>query len=354
MLSVPKATKVAGRIVSIATARRIWVNEPLVSILIPMFNSERYIAEVLESCFAQTYKNIEIIVVDDGSTDNSLAIVRNYEKDHSNMRVLSQPNRGACAARNLAFNNSSGPYIQYLDSDDLIHPRKLELQLDRLREFQYAKPVVAFSSFMYLRNGRLVHIPKRMIDKDYDNPKELLIDLILTTINLPHCYLTSRHLVEKSGGWDESVLKNQDGEFFSRILFLSDKAVFVPGIEVTWRHTGTGISITHSLETMKSQLYVANKISDLILSFTSSDRAKSSCAAQYGWIAYLGYPENKTLLPEIEQSLKKRNLTFFIPYNGRLFRLISAFLGWRIASRIVKQKSTIQLCGWIRKFFDRL
>ncbi len=327
--------------------RKCCVNDPVVSILIPMFNSELYIAETLESCFAQTYKNIEIIVVDDGSTDNSLAIVRNYEKNNNNIRVLSQSNRGACAARNLAFNNSVGSYIQYLDCDDLIPPRKIELQLDRLREIQFAEGVVAFSSFKHLRNGSLDRIPSRLIDKDYDNPKELLINLTSTTINLPHCYLTTRQLVEISGGWDESVSKNQDGEFFSRILFLSDKAVFVPDIEVTWRLTGTGISSTHSLESMKSQLYVANKISDLILGFSDTDRAKTTCAAQYGWIAYLGYPENKLLLQEIKQNLKKRNLPFFIPYSGRLFRLIRVFLGWRIASRIVKHKNTIRFCGWL-------
>jgi glycosyltransferase involved in cell wall biosynthesis len=330
------------------------MNDPLVSILIPMFNSERYVAEALESCFAQTYKNIEIIVVDDGSTDNSLAIARNYEKGNHNMRVLSQPNRGASVARNLAFNNSLGAYIQYLDSDDFIPPRKIELQLDRLREFLFAKGIVAFSRFKYLRNGSLDRIPGRLIDKDYDNPKELLIDLTSTTINLPHCYLTPRQLVEISGGWDESVSKNQDGEFFSRILFLSDKAVFVPDIEVTWRLTEAGISGTNSLEAMKSQLCVANKISDLILSYANADRTISVCAAQYGWIAYLGYPENRGLLPEIKHSLKKRNLPFFIPYKGRLFRLISSFLGWRIASRIVKHKITIRVCGWISNKLDRL
>ncbi|MBM4147106.1 MAG: glycosyltransferase family 2 protein [Nitrospira sp.] len=323
------------------------MNEPLVSILIPMFNAERTIAEALKSCLTQTYKNIEIIVVDDGSTDNSLAIARKYEKDNQNMRVLSQQNRGACAARNIAFNNSVGSYIQYLDSDDLIPPRKIELQMDRLRQFQFAEGVVAFSSFQHLRNEKLEHISRRLIDKDYDNPKELLIDLISTTINLLHCYLIPRQLVEISGGWDESVLKNQDGEFFSRILFLANKAVFVPDIEVTWRHTGSGISITHSIETMRSQLYVANKISDLILGYTNTNRAISACAAQYGWIAYLGYPENRQLLPEIEQSLKKRNLPFVIPYKGRLFRLISVFFGWRIASRIVNNKLTIQVCNWI-------
>ena len=89
----------------------------LVSIIIPCYNAERFLAETLESALGQTYRNIEIIVVDDGSTDNSGGIIRSYGD-----RIKAQfgPNRGASAARNLGTELARGEFIQYLDADDLL------------------------------------------------------------------------------------------------------------------------------------------------------------------------------------------------------------------------------------------
>lgn len=101
--------------------------EPLVSILIPCYNAEKWLAETLESALAQTWDNIEIIVVDDGSTDKSLAVAKQFEPD--GVKVISQANKGASAARNRAFQESQGDFIQYLDADDLLVPDKIELQV---------------------------------------------------------------------------------------------------------------------------------------------------------------------------------------------------------------------------------
>ena len=102
---------------------------PLVSILIPLYNAEVYIAQTLDNCLAQTYPNIEIIVVDDGSTDGSLVIAQRYEAEHDNIKVLTQPNSGATRARNLAFEHAKGEYIQYLDADDLMSSNKIASQM---------------------------------------------------------------------------------------------------------------------------------------------------------------------------------------------------------------------------------
>lgn len=93
----------------------------LVSIIIPCFNASRWIAETIESCLQQTYSNIEIIVIDDGSTDNSLLIIKNYENQ---ITYQSIPHNGGNYARNLGLKLSSGEYIQFLDADDYILPKK--------------------------------------------------------------------------------------------------------------------------------------------------------------------------------------------------------------------------------------
>ena len=104
----------------------------LVSILITSYNAEPWIAETLDSAVNQTWPNTEVIVVDYGSTDGTLAIARRFEG--ANVRVIHQENRGACAARNRALAEAQGDFIQYLDADDLLEPDKIERQVRRLKE----------------------------------------------------------------------------------------------------------------------------------------------------------------------------------------------------------------------------
>ena len=104
--------------------------EPLVSILIPAYNSQRWIADTLNSALEQTWPKKEIIVVDDGSTDRTLHIAKQFAS--KNVQVVCQPNQGASVARNTAFSLCQGDYIQWLDADDLLDPHKVEKQLRML------------------------------------------------------------------------------------------------------------------------------------------------------------------------------------------------------------------------------
>lgn len=100
--------------------------KPRVSVVIPAYNAEDYIAATIESVFAQTCQDYEIIVVDDGSTDRTLQVLRNFEP---RIKVLAKPNGGPASARNLAIKNSVGEFIAFLDSDDLWAPGKLAEQI---------------------------------------------------------------------------------------------------------------------------------------------------------------------------------------------------------------------------------
>ena len=100
----------------------------LISVLIPALNAERWIGHAIESALAQTWPNREVIVVDDGSTDRTAERAARYST--YGVRVIVQANCGAAAARNTALRASNGTYIQYLDADDLLHPYKIEAQLE--------------------------------------------------------------------------------------------------------------------------------------------------------------------------------------------------------------------------------
>src|SRR6516162_9612373 len=107
---------------------------PLVSILIPAYNAERWIAETISSALAQTWPRKEIIVVNDGSIDQTLRLARQFES--KGVSVVTQENQGVCAARNKAYNLCQGDYIQWLDADDLLSPNKIAKQMEAVEKSQ--------------------------------------------------------------------------------------------------------------------------------------------------------------------------------------------------------------------------
>lgn len=106
----------------------------MISIIIPIYNVEDYIQECLDSILNQTYKNLQIIIVDDGSTDNSLKIVETYKSKFNNIIILSQKNKGVSEARNLAFKYIQGEYVMYIDSDDFLQKNMMEILFDEAKK----------------------------------------------------------------------------------------------------------------------------------------------------------------------------------------------------------------------------
>jgi glycosyltransferase involved in cell wall biosynthesis len=99
---------------------------PLVSVIVPAYNAEEFIGETLNSALSQTYSNIEILVVDDGSQDRTSEVVKAFVQKDERVILLQQANAGVAAARNLAIEKSRGEYIAPLDADDIWYPQKLE------------------------------------------------------------------------------------------------------------------------------------------------------------------------------------------------------------------------------------
>ncbi|MDR2547880.1 MAG: glycosyltransferase [Lachnospiraceae bacterium] len=105
---------------------------PLISIIIPVYNVEAYVGKCLDSVLSQTYKNLEVLVIDDGSTDNSRKIVKEYEKRDSRIRLFSQKNYGVSSALNVGLENFTGDWLGFVDSDDWIEPNMFEVLLNNI------------------------------------------------------------------------------------------------------------------------------------------------------------------------------------------------------------------------------
>jgi len=123
-------------------------NRSLVSVIIPVYNGERYLAEAIESVLAQTYRPIEIVVVDDGSTDGSAEVAKGF---HDNIRYVFQPNSGSPAARNTGLRMANGNVISFIDADDLWSNNKLSLQLKHLDNNSSAEIVLGHLQFLLYR-----------------------------------------------------------------------------------------------------------------------------------------------------------------------------------------------------------
>lgn len=203
------------------------MNNPLVSILIPVYNTEKYVAEAIESALNQTYKNIEIVIVDDGSTDRSWEIIESYREKYPNIiKTFKQENKGACAARNKAFELSTGQYIQYLDSDDLLAPDKIEHQI-KYFDGSGEDELVVFGNWIVFKNNRLYptdieYFPDETLKKNL-TPIEWFI---LNKSAYTSIWLTPRELIKKSNGWDITIRINQDSEFFTRVITLAKNLIY--------------------------------------------------------------------------------------------------------------------------------
>lgn len=127
---------------------------PLVSVVIPVYNAEAFVAEALDSVFAQDYEPYEVIAVDDGSSDSSAAIVRSYPE----VRFFQQENRGASAARNVGVTAASGEFVAFVDADDVVPPNKLSLQVGYLLEHPDIVCVLGRQRWMTLPDGLVADV----------------------------------------------------------------------------------------------------------------------------------------------------------------------------------------------------
>jgi glycosyltransferase involved in cell wall biosynthesis len=194
----------------------------LVSIIIPTYNRGNVLGETLDSVLDQTYQNWECLVIDDGSTDNTQSLLNAYIQKDSRIKYLQRPQerpKGANACRNFGFENSQGKYIQWLDSDDLLAPSKIEVQVKQLLANESLEVVFCgwISFKKYNENvGQGFEVDSF---RNLSSPRELF-DILgeQSTFLPPHSYLCKREIVQKTGCWNEYLSINQDGEFFSRLL----------------------------------------------------------------------------------------------------------------------------------------
>jgi glycosyltransferase involved in cell wall biosynthesis len=275
--------------------------QPLVSILIPAYNAHRWIADTIRSALAQTWPRKEIIVVDDGSTDETLVVARKFESDE--VRVMTQPNQGAAAARNKAFSLSCGDYIQWLDADDLLSPNKVAQQMQAATQSKDKRTLVssAWAYFRY-RPAKAKFIPTPLwCDLD---PTEWLTRKWEGNWHMQTAtWLVSRELTEAAGPWDTRLTLDDDGEYFSRVINASDGIRFVPQSRAYYRITPSSrLSHIGRSEKKKESLFLSMKLQiGYLRAREDSNRVRAACVTYLQTWLYNFYPNRPDLVQEAQQ-----------------------------------------------------
>ncbi len=187
-------------------------NQPLVSIIIPAYNAELYIAETINSIVFQTHSNWELIIVNDGSKDKTEGIIQSFLKD-KRIQYHYQENAGVSVARNNGYHFSSGKYVAFLDADDLWVPHRLKKMLEK---FQQEASLGLVHSYMQIINENSER------QQEFHKGKEghLLESLLLwngCNIPAPSSILVKREVLERVGGFDKDLSTAADQEFFFRV-----------------------------------------------------------------------------------------------------------------------------------------
>ena len=203
---------------------------PQVSIIIPTYNRAHLIGKTLDSVIAQSYSDWECIIVDDGSSDNTIEIVGDYIKNDSRFQYYERPferRKGASSCRNFGFEISKGSYVQYLDSDDLISENKLQEQMEILKNAP-SNSIATCKWGRFLNNYNDAIIFNNFESyQSFDSVETFLIALANSKGYFPiHSYLIARKLIESTGGWNEYLSLNDDGEFILRLIVNVEKVCF--------------------------------------------------------------------------------------------------------------------------------
>jgi glycosyltransferase involved in cell wall biosynthesis len=328
--------------------------KPLVSILIPAYNSEEWIADTLQSAIAQTWQRKEIIVVDDGSTDRTAEVARRFASKE--VSVVTKENGGAAAARNRAMELSQGDYIQWLDADDVLAPDKIEKQLVALGDIANKRILLSapWAYFSY-RTNRARFVPNSL-HQDL-SPVEWLLRKMGENLHMQTgTWLTSRELADAAGSWDTRMISDDDGEYYCRVLLASQGTRFVPESKVFYRITPSNRwSFVGTSDKKKEALLLSMKLHvQYLRSLEESDRVRIACLTYMQTWYYNFYPDRPDLMAELQELAAQLHGHLEVPRLRWKYAWMKPIFGLKIAKRaqmMLPQLKASMLRSWDKAMY---
>ena len=273
-------------------------------------------------------------MVDDGSTDKSLEIAKRFES--SNVKVISQVNQGASAARNRAYAECRGDFIQYLDADDLLAPDKIERQIQLLQKSEFGSIAAGEWARFYRSPAEAQFIPQPLW------ADMLPVDWLLQAwenqwMMHPAAWLVPRPIVEQAGAWDEQLSLNDDGEYFCRIVLASQGVKFCWGAKTYYRSGNTSsLSGSKSDLAWKSEFRSLELETSNLLARENSEATRQVCATVFQRFVYEVYPDAPGLVQAAKAKVQQFGGSQLKPFGGPVFLILIKLLGWQRAKQLQK------------------
>jgi glycosyltransferase involved in cell wall biosynthesis len=308
--------------------------KPLVSILIPAYNAQDWITETLHSAVAQTWPRKEIIVVDDGSTDGTLAIVRRFESE--GVKVTTQANQGAAATRNRAFSLSQGDLIQWLDADDILHPEKITRQMALVERLNDPRTLISAAWGQFLYRYHRAEFKPTPLWNDLP-PAEWLFRKMGQNLHMQTAtWLVSRQVTGAAGPWDTTLLGDDDGEYFCRVLMASNGVRFVPEAKVYYRQSGSSSLsyIGRSARKVEAQWRSMELHIRYLRSLEDSERTRAACIRYLRNWLLIFHPEWPEIVRQAEKTAEELGGRLEIPSLSWKYSWIAATFGLRRAKLV--------------------
>ncbi len=303
--------------------------DSLVSIVMPTYNAANFITESVESVIQQTYKNWELLIVDDGSTDDTKRVIQRFSND-SRIQYFHQQNRGQGKARNLGLSYATGNYIAFLDADDIWMPNKLETQLQELQE---KKADLVFSEG-YIFTDKLTNSNGFMgTGKGFFSGDKGLRDFLEINKIFPSSVLAKAEIISKVNGFTEepSIQNAEDYHLWiqllinGNILFGSDEVLAGYRIHTRSASYADKLSVARSIE----------MIEDLKRSYKSHKKTLNSFHKI--WFRRYHYSTNNWSKCDYKQLIKKNCSYVFTPASNIFFQTIYALFGFNTTRRLLNK-----------------
>lgn len=329
--------------------------KPLVSILIPAYNAEDWIADTLQSAVEQTWPRKEIIVVDDGSRDRTAGVARRFSS--KGVTVVSKDNEGAAATRNHAMRLAQGDYIQWLDADDLLVPNKIEKQLSTLHEGEGKRTLLSGPWAYFSYRTQKAHFASTSLWRDLA-PVEWLLRKMGENLHMQTAtWLTSRELAEAAGSWDTRLLSDDDGEYFCRVLLASEGTRFAPEAKVLYRITPSSrLSYIGASDGKKDAMLISMKLHvQYLRSLEDSDRVRMACIKYLQTWYPCFYPDRTDLMAELQNLAGELGGSLDTPCLPWKYAWMQPILGYkaaRSAQTVLLQLKASLLRRWDKAMYE--
>lgn len=306
---------------------------PLISVCIPCHNAGNFVGAALDSVLAQTWPNLEIIVVDDDSTDQSSHILASYKA--RGVKVIKDKLGNAAKARNRAVSEATGSYLKFFDADDLMSPKMLSSQMQRIGNDSTAIASGKWGRF-YHNDLSTFSENQESVWRDMD-PSDWLVAAWRNArpMTQPGLFLIPFNIWEKAGPWDESLSLIDDFEFFARVLCHSHEVRYAPEAILYYR---SGLS--NSLSQRKSRGAVESAYNSLmkgishLLTKREDANARLSCANLCQDFIYSYYPNYSDLCQLMTQRVTELGGSDLAPDGPPRFHKLKKMFGWKVARRI--------------------